>query len=594
MEATQAFELDSDTAEPGSSGAAEVGCLTVEYPDRAPDAFPLFTGANVVGRSSSEPDRDRELLDGWQEEGVVQCVHGIPLHSNSISAQHAVLYLEGNGAFCFIKDLKSRNKTQIERQGNKIQLASDDRYGLSSGDTIRFGALSCRVTFAPAAERPGLPGAADLATQAYGLVGDEDDKENSPTGDTPAAVAASGAGASESGQGHPDQPLPTTAAQLLPPAGGTAQLMEGSYFPTQGPGKSGAASGNPSASASWKTKRAHAVESDAATETKGKAVAADLLPEEPGNSCVARAKPASPAKSYIKPPVEHQGIESGWRSKAGAAESQLPAEKGPPATGGRAGGKKRKATQEADVADEATQDEAGPSDRRQLRKIETREVRVLFSTCVDASLRKAYTKTIQRLGGSVAADSDQSFTHFLTLQAARGESDRGFKKSLNTLMALAAGRPIVAESWMDACTRSNAFVDPKDHLLQDSAAEKKLGFVLQTSYERAQHQLLLTGLHVFFTPGLLSAESDKGAGLRSLVTLAGGTVAASLDKDLSGDNAAMLGSWLVVGSEKDLGKERKWAQGKLKGGVPVHSRSMLVDSIMQQSLDRSAGVLFVS
>lgn len=65
------------------------------------------------------------------------------------------------------------------------------------------------------------------------------------------------------------------------------------------------------------------------------------------------------------------------------------------------------------------------------------------------------------------------------------------------------GHPIVADTWLDACALSNTFVDPIDHLLSDPAAEHKLGFNMRTSYERAQHQLLLTGCTVFFTPGKL-------------------------------------------------------------------------------------------
>ena len=66
-----------------------------------------------------------------------------------------------------------------------------------------------------------------------------------------------------------------------------------------------------------------------------------------------------------------------------------------------------------------------------------------------------------------------------------------------------AGRPIVGDSWVNACGRSGSFVDPVDHLLIDSAAHKKFGFDMRTSYERAQHHLLLKGLNVFFTPGTL-------------------------------------------------------------------------------------------
>jgi len=75
---------------------------------------------------------------------------------------------------------------------------------------------------------------------------------------------------------------------------------------------------------------------------------------------------------------------------------------------------------------------------------------VLISTCVDAQLRKSMTKTVEHLGGSVTA-SAKDFTVFVTLDAARGQSERGFIKSLNTLSALASGKPSrinQAKGWM--------------------------------------------------------------------------------------------------------------------------------------------------
>ena len=72
---------------------------------------------------------------------------------------------------------------------------------------------------------------------------------------------------------------------------------------------------------------------------------------------------------------------------------------------------------------------------------------------------------------------------------------------------LCVGRPIVSDSWVEACGRSSSFVDPLDHLLIDKAAQKKFGFDMRTSYQRAQHQLLLAGLHIFFTPGEAAAAA---------------------------------------------------------------------------------------
>ena len=74
-----------------------------------------------------------------------------------------------------------------------------------------------------------------------------------------------------------------------------------------------------------------------------------------------------------------------------------------------------------------------------------------------------------------------------------------YKRCLQQTLCL--GRPIVSETWVEACGRSSSFVDPLDHLLIDKAAQKKFGFDMRTSYEHAQHQLLLVGLRIFFTPG---------------------------------------------------------------------------------------------
>ena len=63
---------------------------------------------------------------------------------------------------------------------------------------------------------------------------------------------------------------------------------------------------------------------------------------------------------------------------------------------------------------------------------------VLISSCIDAKLRKSMTKIIERLGGSLTA-SPEDFTVFVTLEPAKGQKERGFIKSLNTLSALASG-----------------------------------------------------------------------------------------------------------------------------------------------------------
>lgn len=64
-----------------------------------------------------------------------------------------------------------------------------------------------------------------------------------------------------------------------------------------------------------------------------------------------------------------------------------------------------------------------------------------------------------------------------------------------------AGAPIVSEKWVDGSGRSGAFLDARDHLLQDAAAEAKLGFNLAHAWETAQQGFLLDNTAVFLTPG---------------------------------------------------------------------------------------------
>ena len=83
-------------------------------------------------------------------------------------------------------------------------------------------------------------------------------------------------------------------------------------------------------------------------------------------------------------------------------------------------------------------------------------MRVLYSTALDKAKKSSMTKIIRRLGGSVEDAEGPEFTHFVALQpTAANQTDRGFKKSLNALIALAAGqygliscvRPSSSDCW---------------------------------------------------------------------------------------------------------------------------------------------------
>lgn len=91
--------------------------------------------------------------------------------------------------------------------------------------------------------------------------------------------------------------------------------------------------------------------------------------------------------------------------------------------------------------------------------------------------------------------------------------------------------------------------------------------------------------------GALAGESDNGTNIKNLVEHAGGIVEAQLPKPVSSNNEA-LSQWLLIGSENDKAKDQKTCIKQYAAGLTFHGRSMLIDSIMQQCLDRKHGILF--
>ena len=65
----------------------------------------------------------------------------------------------------------------------------------------------------------------------------------------------------------------------------------------------------------------------------------------------------------------------------------------------------------------------------------------------------------------------------------------------------------MSEKWVDGSGRSGAFLEARDHLLQDAAAEAKFGFNLAHAWETAQQGLLLDNAAVFLTPGTPESTS---------------------------------------------------------------------------------------
>ncbi|KAL0023275.1 hypothetical protein WJX77_002228 [Trebouxia sp. C0004] len=417
---------------------------------------------------------------------------------------------------------------------------------------------------------------------------------------TASSAAQAGAGKADA-SAHAQTELKSGTADKAPANTGASAPGSGSRrksAPDKGSAAAPAASGTATGSSRRSSRgraASHAVDAVAAPEVA--AEAADHLAAAPAG----RAKHSGPSSNVLPDVSASEATAADDVEEAGPSSSRVEED----AAGGGGTGHdpaKRPSGPKASKGKRRRQDMAGPQEgspashvKAARKATDTKQVRVLYSTTLEKSKKASMSKIVKRLGGSVEDKEGPEFTHFVTLHpTSPGQTDRGFKKSINALIALAAGRPIVSDSWIDACGRSGSFVDPVDHLLMDTTAQKKFGFDMRTSYERAQHQLLLTGLHVFFTPGMLAAESDKGTNIHNLVGHAGGVVETQLPESVSGKDAKLSTQWLLIANEKDIKREQKWSKRKVASKLPFHGRTMLIDSIMQQSLDRKHGVLFTT
>eukprot|EP00884_Botryococcus_braunii_P013716 jgi/Botrbrau1/22345/Bobra.0002s0023.1 len=146
MDATQVIEevpeAELDFSGHGQPDARQAGSLVM-----LDITYPLYLGVNVIGRHSPVIERDNERLKKWSEEFEGLPVHGIFLQNPSVSSTHAAIYLERDGLFCFIKDMGSRNRTALSRDGKLMHLHHGDRYAVVSGEEVRLGVLECSIHF---------------------------------------------------------------------------------------------------------------------------------------------------------------------------------------------------------------------------------------------------------------------------------------------------------------------------------------------------------------------------------------------------------------------------------------------------------------
>ncbi len=56
---------------------------------------------------------------------------------------------------------------------------------------------------------------------------------------------------------------------------------------------------------------------------------------------------------------------------------------------------------------------------------------------------------------------------------------------------------------------SGTFIPAQDHLLVDTAAEKRFNFRLSSAFQAAQRNLLLAGMKIWMTPGRVPTDTGR-------------------------------------------------------------------------------------
>ncbi|KAL1085917.1 hypothetical protein V6Z11_D08G081600 [Gossypium hirsutum] len=116
-------------------------------------------------------------------------------------------------------------------------------------------------------------------------------------------------------------------------------------------------------------------------------------------------------------------------------------------------------------------------------------IRVLFSQHLDDDVVKQQKKIAARLGISITSCSLDA-THFI--------ADK-FVRTRNMLEAIALGKSVVTNLWLDSCGQASCLLDERNYILRDSKREKEIGFNMAVSLARARRYPLLKDRRICIT-----------------------------------------------------------------------------------------------
>ncbi|KAH9621859.1 hypothetical protein KSS87_019600 [Heliosperma pusillum] len=195
-----------------------------------------------------------------------------------------------------------------------------------------------------------------------------------------------------------------------------------------------------------------------------------------------------------------------------------------------------------------------------------KNVQIMLMDIADGPKKAYLVKTIEDLGGSVAADGSVC-THVLTGKA---------RRTLNFCTALCAGAWILSPHWLKESSREGRFVDEVPFILKDEEYLTKFRVDLKDAVFRARENPrgLLDGYSICLTTQVHPPIKMLSAIVRS----AGGVVNVGLGEVVEQSRT------IFIASEEDMEE----ASLAVKSGIRTFSSDWFMTCIMKQELDLDA------
>ncbi|XP_064626232.1 mediator of DNA damage checkpoint protein 1-like [Lineus longissimus] len=191
--------------------------------------------------------------------------------------------------------------------------------------------------------------------------------------------------------------------------------------------------------------------------------------------------------------------------------------------------------------------------------------KILFTGVVDDKGQKV----VKDLRGELVTGTDDC-THLVT--------DR-VRRTVKFLCCLGRGVPIISTDWLDRCAAAKRFVDHTLFIVKDAENEKKFGFKLLTSLQKADAHKLFTDYKIHVTKNVKPDPSS----MKQIIVSAEGKYLPTMPK--KGDERTV-----IVSCDED----KRLCQAALNAGVHVVSNEFVLTGLLQQSIDIEKFSLFTS